>query len=110
MDKSTLLKRQISAGIVAGVKARRVPPETMADIPYAVRKAAVDYIKHIDLMRRTTARGSVAWQKLDKERTKLHDRFADACFDAVMPWMTDQQSEMVAFAIARRRWRADDFR
>lgn len=103
MVKDWLINR-----IVAGLKARR-PPQTMADIPASTRMVARDYVEQVEYMLRERRKiwGSAVWEQEDIKRRMLHRRLIDEFKKIGMVWTTRGQSERIAGAIARRRWRAE---
>lgn len=107
---SAALKRRISAGLLAGLKARR-PPQTMADIPFPVRRAAKEYIKQVDHMSSPRVMGLLgrsdeAWQEEDLKRQVLHDRFLSELRRIGLTWKGGGDSQDIAREITTRRWKA----
>lgn len=97
-----LLATRLVDRISAGLKAR-MPPQTMADIPFSVRKAARAYIEHINrLIRFPPSRGSPLWG----DRGRLHDKLLRELEKFGIRYSTRAEAEQIARDIVKRRWRA----
>lgn len=98
-------RRRLVNRIVAGLKARR-PPQTMADIPYAVRKVAKDYIDQVELIEYWGEDWEESkWHRADLERSRLHELFMDALRKVGVTWAGRHDAQQMAEDIVKRKWR-----